>query len=79
MTDRTSRVAIVTGASRGIGRSTAIRLGKDFTVIVLVSRSEDDLKQTANALEYLLNRFNAESSSNLFLLERERKSKQNRQ
>jgi len=50
MADKTSRVAIVTGASRGIGRSTAIRLAKDFTAIALVSRSEEDLKQTASIL-----------------------------
>jgi len=51
MTNRTSRVAIVTGTSQGIGRSTAIRLAKDFTAIVLVSRSEENLKQTASTLK----------------------------
>lgn len=30
-----SSVAIVSGASQGIGRSTAIRLAKDFSAIVL--------------------------------------------
>lgn len=39
-------VAIVTGASQGIGRSTAIRLAKDFSVIVLVARSGDALAET---------------------------------
>jgi len=30
-------VAVVTGASQGIGRSTAIRLARDFTAIVLAA------------------------------------------
>jgi 3-oxoacyl-[acyl-carrier protein] reductase len=46
MTDRNS-VAIVTGASQGIGRATAVRLARDFSAVVLVSRNEDELKQTA--------------------------------
>ncbi len=32
-------VAIVTGASQGIGRSTSIRLARDFSAIVLVARN----------------------------------------
>src|SRR5271170_7788005 len=40
-------VAIVTGASQGIGRATAVRLARDFEAIVLAARQEDELKQTA--------------------------------
>jgi 3-oxoacyl-[acyl-carrier protein] reductase len=41
-------VAIVTGASQGIGRSTAIRLARDFSVIVLAARDASALKEVAD-------------------------------
>jgi len=41
------RVAIVTGASQGIGRSTAIRLARDFDAITLVARNRANLEQTS--------------------------------
>ena len=40
------KVVVVTGASQGIGRATAIRLARDFSTVVLVARSEDKLKET---------------------------------
>jgi 3-oxoacyl-[acyl-carrier protein] reductase len=40
-------VAIVTGASQGMGQATAIRLARDFSVVVLVARSRDKLEKTA--------------------------------
>src|ERR1700729_2180003 len=40
-------VAVITGASQGIGRATAIRLARDFSAIVLVARDEDNLETTA--------------------------------
>ena len=43
----TKSVAIVTGASQGIGRATAIRLARDFSAIVLVARDQDNLETTA--------------------------------
>ena len=44
-------IAIITGASQGIGRATAIRLAKDFSVVVLVARNGDALKDVANAVQ----------------------------
>jgi 3-oxoacyl-[acyl-carrier protein] reductase len=43
-------VAIVTGASQGIGHSTAIRLARDFSTVVLVARNEGALEQSADAV-----------------------------
>jgi NAD(P)-dependent dehydrogenase (short-subunit alcohol dehydrogenase family) len=43
----TNSVAIVTGASQGIGRSTAVRLARDFGSIVLVARNRAKLEETA--------------------------------
>jgi len=43
----TKSVAIITGASQGIGRATAIRLARDFSAIVLVARDKDNLEKTA--------------------------------
>jgi 3-oxoacyl-[acyl-carrier protein] reductase len=42
--------AIVTGASQGIGKATAIRLAKDFGKIVLVARNREHLLETAKAV-----------------------------
>jgi 3-oxoacyl-[acyl-carrier protein] reductase len=44
-------VAIVTGASQGIGGATSIRLARDFEAVVLTARQEDELKKTAAAVE----------------------------
>ena len=41
-------VAIVTGASQGIGRATALRLARDFPAVVLVARNKEDLEKTAS-------------------------------
>ena len=44
-------VAIVTGASQGIGRSTAVRLARDFSAIVLVGRNADALTEVAEIVK----------------------------
>ena len=43
-------VAIVTGASQGIGQATAVRLARDFSALVLVARNRAHLEQTAEAV-----------------------------
>jgi 3-oxoacyl-[acyl-carrier protein] reductase len=40
-------VAVVTGASQGIGQATAIRLARDFSALALVARNRDNLERTA--------------------------------
>ena len=44
-------VAIVTGASQGIGRSTVVRLARDFSALVLVARDRGHLDETAAAVK----------------------------
>jgi len=44
-------VAIVTGASQGIGRATALRLAGDFGAVVLAARQKDELDKTAAEVE----------------------------
>jgi len=44
-------IAIVTGASQGIGRSTAVRLARDFSAIVLVARNANALTDVAEIVK----------------------------
>ena len=53
MRTTTKSAAIVTGASQGIGRATAIRLACDFSAIVLVARDKDNLEKTASDVRSL--------------------------
>ena len=48
--DTSQSVAIVTGASQGIGRATAIRLARDFSAITLAARGRQNLEETAAAV-----------------------------
>jgi 3-oxoacyl-[acyl-carrier protein] reductase len=47
----TQSVAIVTGASQGIGRATSIRLARDFSAIVLAARNATALAEVAAAVK----------------------------
>jgi 3-oxoacyl-[acyl-carrier protein] reductase len=46
-------VAVVTGASQGIGRATASRLARDFSAVVLVARDEENLQAAASEIASL--------------------------
>jgi len=46
----TNWVVVITGASQGIGRSTAVRLARDFKSVVLVARNRAKLEETAVAV-----------------------------
>ena len=46
----TKSVAIVTGASQGIGRATALRLARDFSAIVLAARDKEKLEAAASEI-----------------------------
>lgn len=45
------RIALVTGASRGIGRAIALRLARDGRRVVLASRTEDSLRSVQAEIE----------------------------
>lgn len=50
-TDLTGQVAIVTGASQGLGKAVAIALGMNGATVLCLARSADKLKDTVAAIE----------------------------
>ena len=48
-----NRIAIITGAGRGIGRATAIAFAKEGADIVLAARTETEIESVANEIEQL--------------------------
>ena len=51
MSEATSRVAIVTGAARGIGAATAARLARDGFAVAVLDLNEADAKGTVDAIQ----------------------------
>ena len=50
---KSKSVAVVTGASQGIGRATALRLARDFSAVVLVARDKENLETAASEVKSL--------------------------
>lgn len=45
------KVTVITGAGRGLGRQTALRLAAQGATVIAVSRSEEELRQTVQAIQ----------------------------
>jgi NAD(P)-dependent dehydrogenase (short-subunit alcohol dehydrogenase family) len=52
-TSLSGKIALITGAGRGIGRAIALELARARTAVALVARSEDQLAETANRVQEL--------------------------
>ena len=50
MTRFKNKIAVVTGAASGIGKSTAIRLDSEGAIVIIVDINEDQLKETEKLL-----------------------------
>lgn len=49
--DLSGKTALVTGASRGIGREVAMELAKEGCKVILVGRDEERLRETKQTIE----------------------------
>ncbi len=51
MSDLIGKVAVVTGASRGVGRRVAVRLARDGARVALLARGRAGLEETQRLIE----------------------------
>jgi short-subunit dehydrogenase len=51
-----NKIIVITGASKGLGKETALRLCRQNTNLVLIARTENLLKQTQKEIENLTGR-----------------------
>jgi NAD(P)-dependent dehydrogenase (short-subunit alcohol dehydrogenase family) len=50
--DLTGKVAVVTGAGRGLGRQAALHLAAHGVAVVVVARNADELRQTEQTIQH---------------------------
>ena len=51
--DLSGKIALITGAGRGIGRAVALTLARAGSDVALVARSEDELQSVAQEIQVL--------------------------
>ena len=63
--DLKGKIAIVTGAGKGIGRKTVLSLAREGCRVVLVSRTEDELEKVKKEIASIKEQLNVEKKPKL--------------